>query len=158
MIAPDFASITSGLDAGPVIALILVGVTMVVGVGFGIWTSGSVARFFTGAPSDPMKDKSSPEYRAAWEERMRRETEELKQYNREHPESQRSRPASATSTRAPVREESGYRDDGPSVADLFIADALVSSSTSTPSSSDSTSSDFSGGGGDFGGGGSSGEW
>lgn len=158
MIAPDFTTISAGIDAGPVIALILIGGTIVVGVGFGIWTSGSVARFFSGAPADPMKDKSSPEYRAAWEERMRRETEELKQYNRGHPEPQRARPASATSTRAPMREESGYRDDGPSVADLFIADALASSSTSTPSSSDSTSSDFSGGGGDFGGGGSSGDW
>ncbi|MBT2119545.1 hypothetical protein KK141_19480 [Dyella sp. LX-66] len=158
MIAPDFTSISAGLDAGPVIALILIGGTIVVGIGFGIWTSGSVARFFSGAPSDPMKDKSSPEYRAAWEERMRRETEELKQYNREHPEPQRSRQAASTSTRAPAREEGGYRDDGPGIADFIASGALSSLSTSTSSSSDSTSSDFSGGGGDFGGGGSSGEW
>lgn len=63
MIAPDYVSITSGLDAAQVIALVLVGGVIVVGVGFGVWTSQSLGRFISG---DPMDDKSSPEYRAWW--------------------------------------------------------------------------------------------
>ena len=159
MIAPDFTPINSGLDASGIIALIIVGGTIVVGIGLGIWTSGSVGRFFSGAPADPMKDKSSPEYHAWYEDKMRREQEERDLYRREHPEQFRASPSRPAQQRHEERREEQRSYDGPSVADLFIADALASSaSTSTSSSSDSASSDFSGGGGDFGGGGASGDW
>ena len=158
MIAPDFSSIGAGLDAGPIIALILVGGTIVIGVGFGIWTSGSVGRFFSGVPADPLKDKSSPEYRAWYEEKLRREREEHELYRREHSEQSRAMSHRPARQRREDRREEERSYDGPSVADLFIADALASSSAPTSSSSDSAPSDFSGGGGDFGGGGASGDW
>jgi len=141
MIAPDFASITSGLDAGPVIALILVGGTMVIGVGFGIWTSGSIAKFLDAGGSTRKPDESS---KAAGGQESSPPQEETPHYFGVY---------TPTASRASTYSDSSSESWG-------VADAIASapSSTSTSGSSDSTSSDFSGGGGDFGGGGSSGEW
>lgn len=156
MIAPDYTSITAGLDAAQIVALIVVGGTIAIGVGFGIWTSGSVARFFSGG-SDPMNDKSSPEYHAWYEEKMRRDIEEMEQYRRDHPEEYRSDHAPHGETRRQVRREQGASSSDTGIADLLIADALASSLSSSDSS-DSGPSDFAGGGGDFGGGGASSDW
>jgi hypothetical protein len=156
MIAPDFSAIGAGLDAAPIIALILVGGTIVVGVGFGIWTSGSVGRFFS-ASGDPMKDKSSPEYRAWYEEQMRAEREQIAQRRREHPEEYRPRPAASASSSGRSASDDESPRDSWGVADAIALGAVAAAAAddSTPSSA---SSDFSGGGGDFGGGGSSSDW
>lgn len=152
MIAPDIASIFSSIDTADEVGAIVAAGALLVAVGFGIWTSGTIGRFFSAG--DPMKDKSSPEYHEWYEEQMRREREEA---GDDLSGSAYVRSAARAGSGDVDRPEEAHVDDTPGFADALVAEG-VGPATATASSGESASTDFSGGGGDFGGGGASDEW